>query len=177
MFDKQSHCETVEGKSAVVLYIALYILATGTAGIKAALPSHGADQFDEKDPKEAMQMSSFFNKLLLGLCLGGAVSLTLIVWIQDYKGWDWGLGVSAAAMFFSVVIFVAGMPLYRIHIVSGSSTILQILQVHILPRKIQSILRQIYHYIRPNECFFRYMLQPSVIENLFSLKTLRIFMR
>ncbi|XP_011658522.1 protein NRT1/ PTR FAMILY 4.6 [Cucumis sativus] len=143
MFDKQSHCETVEGKSAVVLYIALYILATGTAGIKAALPSHGADQFDEKDPKEAMQMSSFFNKLLLGLCLGGAVSLTLIVWIQDYKGWDWGLGVSAAAMFFSVVIFVAGMPLYRIHIVSGSSTILQILQVHILPRKIQSILRQI----------------------------------
>ncbi|KAE8647727.1 hypothetical protein Csa_004103 [Cucumis sativus] len=131
MFDKQSHCETVEGKSAVVLYIALYILATGTAGIKAALPSHGADQFDEKDPKEAMQMSSFFNKLLLGLCLGGAVSLTLIVWIQDYKGWDWGLGVSAAAMFFSVVIFVAGMPLYRIHIVSGSSTILQILQVYV----------------------------------------------
>ncbi|KAA0052592.1 protein NRT1/ PTR FAMILY 4.5-like isoform X2 [Cucumis melo var. makuwa] len=131
MFDKQSHCETVEGKSAAMLYVALYILAIGNAGIKAALPSHGADQFDEKDPKEAMQMSSFFNKLLLGLCLGGAVSLTLIVWIQDYKGWDWGLGVSSAAMFFSVVIFVAGLPLYRMHIVSGSSTILQILQVYV----------------------------------------------
>lgn len=129
MFDKQSHCEIVGGRSAALLYVALYILAIGTAGIKAALPSHGADQFDEKDPKEAMQMSSFFNKLLLGVCVGGAASLTLIVWIQDYKGWDWGLGVSSIAIFFSVVIFSAGLPLYRMHIVCGSSTILQILQV------------------------------------------------
>ena len=59
VFDPTSHCEKIGGISAVLLYVALYLLAAGSAGIKAVLPSHGADQFDEKDPKEKKQMSSF----------------------------------------------------------------------------------------------------------------------
>lgn len=129
IFDKQSHCETVGGAKAALLYVPLYALAIGNAGIKAALPPHGADQFDEKDPKEAMQISSFFNQLLLGSSLGIAASLTLVVWIQDNKGWDWGFGVSSAAILFGIVMFVAGLPLYRMHIISGSNAIVQVLQV------------------------------------------------
>ncbi|KAJ7000107.1 hypothetical protein NC653_010774 [Populus alba x Populus x berolinensis] len=49
------------------------------------MPSHGADQFDEKDSKELIQMSSYFNFVLLAVCLGAAVSLTVFVWIQDNK--------------------------------------------------------------------------------------------
>ncbi|KAG6581385.1 Protein NRT1/ PTR FAMILY 4.6 [Cucurbita argyrosperma subsp. argyrosperma] len=131
IFDKQSHCETVGGGNAALLYVPLYALAIGNAGIKAALPPHGADQFDEKDPKEAMQISSFFNQLLLGSSLGIAASLTLVVWIQDNKGWDWGFGVSSAAILFGIVMFVAGLPLYRMHIISGSNAIVQVLQVYV----------------------------------------------
>lgn len=180
MFDQQSHCETVGGGNAALLYVALYILAIGSAGIKAALPSHGADQFDEKDPKEAMQMSSFFNHLLLGVCVGGAASLTLIVWIQDYKGWDWGLGISSAAIFFMIIIFTAGLPLYRVHIVSGSSAIVQILQVcSYLQENKKEFNANIFLLLTSVQMnvLFRYMLHPFVIESLCFLKTLQISLR
>lgn len=90
ILDPTSNCEKVDGKNAALLFVALYLVALGSAGIKSALPSHGADQFDEKDKKEAIQMSSFFNWLLLAVCLGGSFSTTFIVWIQQHKGWDWG---------------------------------------------------------------------------------------
>ncbi|KAF5475274.1 hypothetical protein F2P56_007097 [Juglans regia] len=131
IFDPTSRCEKVDGGNAAILFVALYFLAAGAAGVKAALPSHGADQFDEKDPKEARQMSSFFNGLLLAICIGGVVSLTLIVWIQDNRGWDWGFGISTIAMFLAVIIFSAGLPMYRIQVIQGTSAITEIIQVYV----------------------------------------------
>ncbi|MCI32415.1 nitrate transporter 1.2-like, partial [Trifolium medium] len=90
--DPTAHCNKPEGGQKAFLFLGLYLLAFGSAGTKAALPSHGADQFDETDPKEAKKMSTFFNTLLLAVCVGGSVSLTFIVWIQIHKGWDWGFG-------------------------------------------------------------------------------------
>ncbi|XP_030462087.2 protein NRT1/ PTR FAMILY 4.5-like [Syzygium oleosum] len=131
IFDSTSHCEKVGGGNAALFFIALYLLAAGSAGIKAALPAHGADQFDEKDPREARDMSSFFNFLLLIVCLGSAASLTLIVWIQDNKGWDWGFGLSTIAMFLGVVLFTLGLPMHRIQPIQGTSTIVEIVQVFV----------------------------------------------
>ncbi|KAJ0017564.1 hypothetical protein Pint_10169 [Pistacia integerrima] len=131
VFDPTSHCEEIEGGNAALLFVAIYLIAAGTAGIKAALPSHGADQFDEKDPQEARNMSSFFNGLLLAVCLGGAVSSTLIVWIQDNKGWDWGFSLCTIAILLAVIIFGAGLPLYRIQVAQGTSAIIEILQVYV----------------------------------------------
>ena len=132
VFEPTSHCEKIGGGSAVLLFVALYFLAVGSAGVKAALPSHGADQYDEKDPKEAKQMSSFFNFLLLAVCGGGAVSLTLIVWIQDHKGWDWGFGVSSIAVLFAFIIFTVGLPMYRIQVIQGTTAITEIIQVCVI---------------------------------------------
>ncbi|GJY99651.1 NRT1/ PTR family 4.5-like protein [Tanacetum coccineum] len=98
------------------------------AGVKATLPSHGADQLDGKDPKEAKEMSSFFNWLLLGVAVGGSVSLTFFVWVQDNKGFDYGFGLSLIAMFLGAIIFIFGLPTYRIYAVKGSSAITEILQ-------------------------------------------------
>ncbi|KAI6703549.1 hypothetical protein NL676_012685 [Syzygium grande] len=131
IFDSTSRCEKVGGGNAALFFIALYLLAAGSAGIKAALPAHGADQFDEKDPREARDMSSFFNFLLLIVCLGSAASLTLIVWIQDNKGWDWGFGLSTIAMFLGVVLFTLGLPMHRIQPIQGTSTIIEIVQVFV----------------------------------------------
>ena len=132
VFDPTSHCEKIGGISAVLLYVALYLLAAGSAGIKAVLPSHGADQFDEKDPKEKKQMSSFFNCLLLAACIGGAISLTLNVWIQDHKGWDWGFGISSIAILFAIIVFAIGLPMYRIQFIQRNNAIIEIIQVCVL---------------------------------------------
>ncbi|KAF3638896.1 putative E3 ubiquitin-protein ligase-like [Capsicum annuum] len=131
ILDPTSNCEKVDGKNAALLYVALYLVALGSAGIKSSLPSHGADQFDDKDKKEAIQMSSFFNWLLLAVCLGGSISTTFIVWIQEHKGWDWGFFVSTLAMFLGAIIFCVGLPWYRIFVIKGSSAITEIFQVYV----------------------------------------------
>ncbi|KAM0071501.1 putative proton-dependent oligopeptide transporter family, MFS transporter superfamily [Helianthus debilis subsp. tardiflorus] len=131
IFLPTANCEKVSGEKAVLMFSAIYLLAVGGGGVKAALPSHGADQFDEKDPKEARQMSTFFNGLLLALATGGAVSLTCFVWVQDNKGFDRGFGLSFIAMFLGATTFIFGLPWYRIHVVQGSSAITEILQVYV----------------------------------------------
>jgi len=105
-------------------------LAFGSAGAKASLPSHGADQFDETDPEEASKMSTFFNTLLLAVCMGGAVSLTFIVWIQINKGWDWGFGIGTIAILLGIIIFAAGLPLYRFRVGQGTNDFVEIIQVY-----------------------------------------------
>ncbi|KAK1375446.1 Proton-dependent oligopeptide transporter family [Heracleum sosnowskyi] len=131
IFDPTTKCKQVDGRNSVLLFAGMYALALGASGVKASLPTHGADQFDEKDPKEAQQMSSFFNWLLLALSTGAAVSLTLIVWIEVYKGWDKGFGLSAIAIFVSIVVFSAGFPRYRIHVTKGSSAMTELVQVYV----------------------------------------------
>nr|XP_027191491.1 protein NRT1/ PTR FAMILY 4.5-like isoform X2 [Cicer arietinum] len=131
LYDKNAVCEKISGNHEAFLFIGLYLLAFGSAGLKASLPSHGADQFDERDPKEAKQMSSFFNGLLLAVCVGGSVSLTFNVWIQNSKGWDWGFGVSTIAIVLATIIFAFGLPLYRIHVAQRTNCIIEILQVYI----------------------------------------------
>ncbi|PNT72860.1 protein NRT1/ PTR FAMILY 4.3 [Brachypodium distachyon] len=124
-------CQKVSGDNEVLLYIGLYLVAIGSAGIKAALPAHCADQFDDKHPKEKRQMSSFFNWLLLSMCIGGAFSVTIFVWIQNKKGWDKGFGAATGVMGLAVIAFVIGLPRYRIFTVQGSSALLEIFRVYV----------------------------------------------
>ncbi|KAK8472567.1 hypothetical protein PHAVU_002G242900 [Phaseolus vulgaris] len=131
VYEKGVVCEKVSGKLEAFLFIGLYLLAFGSSGVKASLPSHGADQFDEKDPKEALQMSTFFNSLFLALCIGGAVSLTFNVYIQNNNGWVWGFGISTAAIVFATLIFALGLPLYRIHVARITNGIMEIAQVYV----------------------------------------------
>ncbi|KAI3844068.1 hypothetical protein MKW92_043897 [Papaver armeniacum] len=124
-------CVKVDGGNSALMYASIYLIAAGAAGLKASLPTHGADQFDENDPKEATQMSSFFNWLLLAICIGGGVSITFIVYIQDNKGWDWGFGISTVAIVLAMIVFSAGLPLYRYHVISGTAAITEIIQVYV----------------------------------------------
>ncbi|CAK8530804.1 unnamed protein product [Lathyrus sativus] len=129
--DKTVPCKTPSGGQEAFLFIGLYLLAIGGAGIKAALPSHGADQFDETDPKEARQMSTFFNMNLLAVSMGGAISLTFTVWIQIHKGWDWGFGIGTIAILLGTIVFAAGLPLYRNQAAKGTSGLIEIIQVYV----------------------------------------------
>ncbi|XP_072950451.1 protein NRT1/ PTR FAMILY 8.5-like [Typha angustifolia] len=114
LFDPTSHCLGVSGKDAALLFASLYLIAIGSAGITASAPVHGADQFDEKDPWEARQMSSFFNWLLLALCIGADISSTLVVWVQNNRGcWDMGIAISTGAMLSAFATFLPGVPSIR----------------------------------------------------------------
>ncbi|KAE8657112.1 Detected protein of unknown function [Hibiscus syriacus] len=59
--DISKPCEAANTGQKAILCTGLYLVALGTSGVKAALPLLGADQFDGKDLKEAVQLSSYFN--------------------------------------------------------------------------------------------------------------------
>jgi dipeptide/tripeptide permease len=102
------------------LYIALYLIALGTGGIKSCVSAFGADQFDPHDPKEKKSLASFFNYFFFFICTGALIAVTLLVYIQDKVGRGWGFGITASCMLFAVVAFVGGKKLYRYCTPKGS---------------------------------------------------------
>ncbi|KAH9758439.1 hypothetical protein KPL71_016695 [Citrus sinensis] len=108
-----NQCDDADGTQVAILFTGLYLFACGTGGVKAALPSLGADQFDERDPKEAAKFSSFFNWFLFSLTVGSIIGVTFIVWISTNQGWDWSFGVCTIAVLFATVFVIMGKSLYR----------------------------------------------------------------
>ncbi|BAT77815.1 Protein NRT1/ PTR FAMILY 4.5 [Vigna angularis] len=136
---QMSECKVATGGQIAMLYSGLYLVALGTGGIKAALPALGADQFDEKDPKEASQLSSFFNWFLFSLTIGSIIGVTFIVWIGANQGWDWSFIICTIAILFSILFICMGNSLYRNNVPKGSP-LLRILQVFVVAfrnRKLQ----------------------------------------
>ncbi|XP_010256294.1 PREDICTED: protein NRT1/ PTR FAMILY 4.6 isoform X2 [Nelumbo nucifera] len=119
--DDNVHCrEDVGGGKAALLFGGLYLVALGVGGIKGSLPAHGAEQFDETTPQGRKQRSTFFNYFVFCLSCGALIAVTLVVWVEDNKGWKWGLGISTMTIFLSIPIFLAGSTTYRNKIPTGS---------------------------------------------------------
>uniref|UniRef100_A0ACD5V3Y3 Uncharacterized protein n=1 Tax=Avena sativa TaxID=4498 RepID=A0ACD5V3Y3_AVESA len=132
-------CREVHGWNAILLYTALYMNAFGDGFISVCLPSLGADQFDHEDPSESRQQSSFFNWYTFGMSFGACVGLILVVWLENYKGWDIGFGVCAILILLGLLIVAAGLPFYRNQVPEGSplTPILQVLVVAFRNRKLE----------------------------------------
>ena len=113
-------CREVQGGEAVMLFAGLYLVALGVGGIKGSLPSHGAEQFDDTTEEGRKQRSSFFNYFVFSLSCGALIAVTFVVWIEDNKGWQWGFGVSTAAILISIPVFLIGLRTYRTKIPAGS---------------------------------------------------------
>ncbi|XP_059637642.1 protein NRT1/ PTR FAMILY 4.5-like [Cornus florida] len=127
---KMNQCEAADSSQVAILFTGLYLVAFGTSGIKAALPSLGADQFDQRDPKEATMLSSFFNWLMLSITLGAIFGVTFVVWISDNQGWDWGFGLCTIAVLLAILFLYMGKSLYRNNVPKGSP-IVRTLQVFV----------------------------------------------
>ncbi|GLJ31710.1 hypothetical protein SUGI_0637430 [Cryptomeria japonica] len=130
-FDKSSVCEKVSGGKSVMLFVGLYLVAIGSGGVKGSLPAFGADQFDEKDPKEKRKISTYFNMLFFSISVGSSIGVTVVVWVMNNKGWDAGFGFCLAAVFIAALGFVAGKSTYRIRI-PGGSPLTRIFQVFVV---------------------------------------------
>ncbi|XP_022861429.1 protein NRT1/ PTR FAMILY 4.6-like [Olea europaea var. sylvestris] len=122
-------CQQVHGAKAAMLFLGLYLVALGLGGIKGSLPSHGAEQFDENTPRGRKQRSTFFNYFVFCLSCGALFAVTLVVWIEDNKGWEWGFGISTLTILLSIPIFFGGSTFYRNKIPNGSplTTIFKVL--------------------------------------------------
>lgn len=96
-----------------VCFVALYLIALGTGGIKPCVSSYGADQFDDADEVEKKHKSSFFNWFYFSINIGALIASSVLVWIQDNMGWGWGFGIPAVTMAIAVVSFFSGTRLYR----------------------------------------------------------------
>ncbi|TKY65885.1 NRT1/ PTR FAMILY 8.1 [Spatholobus suberectus] len=101
-------------------FIALYLIALGTGGIKPCVSAFGADQFDDADEKEKIRKSSFFNWFYFSINIGALVASSVLVWIQMNVGWGWGFGAPAVAMVIAIIFFFGGSRLYRLQVPGGS---------------------------------------------------------
>lgn len=122
-----SICDPTTGQIAAV-FVALYLIALGTGGIKPCVSSFGADQFDESDESEKRSKTSFFNWFYFSINIGALVAASALVYVQTHVGWGWGFGIPAVAMAIAVVSFFIGSPLYR-HQKPGGSPLTRIAQV------------------------------------------------
>ncbi len=111
-----------------VFYLALYLIALGTGGIKPCVSSFGADQFDDNDLKEKKRKTSFFNWFYFSINIGALIASSVLVWIQTNIGWGWGFGIPTVAMGLAIGTFFFGTSLYR-HQKPGGSPLTRIVQV------------------------------------------------
>ncbi|KAL6967638.1 hypothetical protein U1Q18_033447 [Sarracenia purpurea var. burkii] len=113
---------------STICFLALYLIALGTGGIKPCVSSYGADQFDDDDEAEKKHKSSFFNWFYFSINVGALIASSVLVWIQDNVGWGWGFGIPAVAMAIAVVSFFSGTRRYR-NQKPGGSPLTRICQV------------------------------------------------
>ncbi|KAF5460837.1 hypothetical protein F2P56_020678 [Juglans regia] len=113
-------CIPASGMQLKVLYLALYLTALGTGGVKSSVSGFGSDQFDDSDKEERAQMSKFFNWFFFFISIGSLLAVTVLVYIQDNLGRDWGYGICACAILLGLVVFLSGTRRYRFKKLVGS---------------------------------------------------------
>ena len=96
-----------------LFFFSLYLVAIGQSGHKPCVQAFGADQFDEKNPQENSDRSSFFNWWYLSMCAGIGLAILVVVYIQENVSWALGFGIPCVFMVISLVLFVLGRKSYR----------------------------------------------------------------
>ncbi|KAK8928744.1 putative peptide/nitrate transporter [Platanthera zijinensis] len=107
-------------------YFAIYLVALAQGGHKPCTQAFGADQFDENDPQESISRSSFFNWWYASLCLGSAVTIILLNYVQDNISWALGFGIPLVSMGLALILFLLGTKMYRFYQLEGESPFLRI---------------------------------------------------
>uniref|UniRef100_J3N598 Uncharacterized protein n=1 Tax=Oryza brachyantha TaxID=4533 RepID=J3N598_ORYBR len=115
-----SSCPPATGFQYFVFFTALYLISVGTGGVKSALLPFGADQYNDSNLEESKKKQSFFSLFFIAINLGVFISGTVVVWIQQNVAWSLGFGISSICLVVATVAFVAGTPLYRVQLPTGS---------------------------------------------------------
>ncbi|XP_026447751.1 protein NRT1/ PTR FAMILY 1.1-like isoform X2 [Papaver somniferum] len=107
-----------EGEKATPAQLALLFssfafMAIGAGGIRPCSIAFGADQFNKPEsPGNEGVLQTFFNWYYASVGVSIMVAVTIIVYIQDHKGWRFGFGIVVLLMLLSTILFVLGNPYY-----------------------------------------------------------------
>ncbi|XP_075508946.1 protein NRT1/ PTR FAMILY 6.2 isoform X1 [Primulina tabacum] len=126
--DHAMNCKQANEFQMGMLYLALYLIALGTGGLKSSVSGFGTDQFDEKDEKEKSQMAYFFNRFFFFVSIGTLTAVTVLVYIEDEVGRSLAYGICTISMAVAILLFFSGTTRYRYKRSTGSPVV-QILQV------------------------------------------------
>ncbi|KAH1201035.1 Protein NRT1/ PTR FAMILY 4.5 [Glycine max] len=118
----------VHGTKALLFYASIYLLALGGGGIRGCVPALGADQFDEKKPKEHAQLASFFNWFLFSITVGASLGVTFVVYVSTESQWYKGFIISMSCSAVGLIFIASGKRFYHAR-VPGESPLLRVLQV------------------------------------------------
>ncbi|CAH1451331.1 unnamed protein product [Lactuca virosa] len=118
--DSGNSCTKATEVQLTFLYLALYLTALGTGGLKSSVSGFGSDQFDESDKGEKTQMVAFFSWFFFFISIGSLGAVTVLVYIQDNLGRRWGYGIVACVIVTGLVIFLLGTKRYRFKKLVGS---------------------------------------------------------
>ncbi|XP_072975890.1 protein NRT1/ PTR FAMILY 6.3-like [Typha angustifolia] len=113
-------CVRASGSQLGLLYLALYLTALGTGGLKSSVSGFGSDQFDESDRGEKKKMMRFFNWFFFFISLGSLLAVTVLVYVQDDLGRRWGYGACAVSIVVGLAVFLSGTRKYRFKKLVGS---------------------------------------------------------
>ncbi|KAL2321929.1 hypothetical protein Fmac_026308 [Flemingia macrophylla] len=115
------------------------LLLVGAAGVRPCNLAFGADQFNPNTDSGKKGINSFFNWYFFTFTFAQMVSLTLIVYVQSNVSWAIGLGIPAALMLISCVVYFMGAKIYVKIKPSGSpmTSIVQVLVVAIKKRNLK----------------------------------------
>ncbi|KAI3996019.1 hypothetical protein MKX01_037516 [Papaver californicum] len=96
-----------------LLFSSFGFMAIGAGGIRPCSIAFGADQFKKpENPGNEGVLQTFFNWYYASVGVSIMVAVTIIVYIQDHKGWKFGFGIVVLLMLLSTVLFVLGNPYY-----------------------------------------------------------------
>lgn len=121
------------------LFSGFGFLVIGAGGIRPCNLAFGADQFNPATKTGQKGIRSFFNWYYFTFTFAVMLSVTLIVYVQSNVSWAIGLGIPAALMLFSCILFFMGSRLYVKLKPQGSplTSVAQVLVVATKKRKLK----------------------------------------
>ncbi|KAE9618602.1 putative proton-dependent oligopeptide transporter family, major facilitator superfamily [Lupinus albus] len=126
--DGNSPCMPAPSFGVSIFYLSIYLVAFGYGGHQPTLATFGADQYDEKNPKEKNSKVAFFCYFYFALNVGSLFSNTVLVYYEDSGKWTLGFLVSLASAVIAFLSFLAGTPRYR-HVKPCGNPVMRVAQV------------------------------------------------
>ncbi|CAL4973928.1 unnamed protein product [Urochloa decumbens] len=113
-----------------LLFTSFALMSVGSGGIRPCTLAFGADQLDKRDnsARNVRTLQTFFNWYYTVLGLSIVFASTVVVYIQQARGWVVGFTVPVVLMVTALTLFLLGSPFY-IRAAADRSAILGLVQV------------------------------------------------